>query len=70
MVRASLAAGLVLGFGILATPAIAAAVPYKDCVQARHHGASDIPYTSEYYGPWLDPDQDGIGCESVPDSFR
>ena len=27
-------------------------------------GDIDIPATSEYYGEWLDRDNDGTGCES------
>lgn len=38
--------------------------PFANCTQARAAGYQDIPSTSAYYGPWLDKDNDGIGCES------
>jgi len=50
-----------------AAPAIAAPLPqapYKNCTEARANGDSDIPSSSDKYGPWLDRDGDGIGCES------
>jgi hypothetical protein len=57
-------AAFVAGFGVLAAPAVANAVPYKNCTQARANGDSDIPSSSDKYGSWLDRDGDGIGCES------
>ena len=57
---ATLAAGLI----VLAAPAIAHAEPYQNCSQARANGDSNIPSSSDKYGPWLDRDGDGIGCES------
>lgn len=57
------AAAFVVGFGVLAAP-VANAVPYKNCTEARKNGDSDIPSSSDKYGPWLDRDNDGIGCES------
>lgn len=42
----------------------AAAQPFKNCTAARDAGYTNIPSTSEFYGPHLDRDQDGIGCES------
>jgi hypothetical protein len=42
----------------------ASAAPYKNCSAAAADGQYDIPSDSEYYGPHLDRDDDGIGCES------
>lgn len=38
--------------------------PFPNCTAARAAGYEDIPSSSPYYGPHLDRDQDGIGCES------
>lgn len=65
MIRNSFAvAALVVGFGLLAAPALAHAVPFENCTEARKAGYENIPSTSEYYGEHLDSDLDGIGCES------
>ncbi|KWX67783.1 excalibur calcium-binding domain-containing protein [Mycobacterium sp. NAZ190054] len=40
------------------------AAPFPNCSAARAAGIVDIPSSSPYYGPWLDRDRDGIGCES------
>jgi excalibur calcium-binding domain-containing protein len=37
--------------------------PYANCAAAAKAGAYNIPSDSPYYGPWLDRDNDGIGCE-------
>lgn len=57
-------AALVGAFGLFAVAPVAQAAPYKNCSQARANGDSNIPSSSDKYGPWLDRDQDGIGCES------
>lgn len=44
-----------------ATPATAA--PYKNCTQARSNNDCNILKGTDKYGPWLDRDGDGIGCE-------
>ena len=41
----------------------ASAAPYDDCTAAAEDGAYNIPESSEYYGPHLDRDDDGVGCE-------
>jgi Excalibur calcium-binding domain len=72
MLRISFAAAaLIASLGVLAAPAIANAAPaiangkpYKNCSEARANGDSDIPSSSDKYGPWLDRDGDGVGCES------
>ncbi|WNG85807.1 excalibur calcium-binding domain-containing protein [Mycobacterium sp. ITM-2016-00317] len=48
----------------LGAPATAGAVPFSNCTAARDAGYEDIPRGSEFYGPHLDRDNDGIGCES------
>lgn len=60
--------GLVVAAGIFAGGAVslappAAAVPFKNCSQARAAGYCDIPSDSEYYAPRLDRDGDGLACE-------
>lgn len=52
-----------LGIGLAAPVAPAQAAPYKNCTQAKQNGDCDIPSSSDKYGPWLDRDQDGLGCE-------
>lgn len=54
---------LLMGAGIVTAP-LAAAAPYKNCTQARQNGDTNIPSSSDKYGPWLDRDGDGIGCEA------
>ncbi|QEM43568.1 excalibur calcium-binding domain-containing protein [Mycolicibacterium grossiae] len=44
--------------------AASADAPYKNCSEARANGDTDIPSDSPNYGPWLDKDRDGVGCES------
>ncbi|CAJ1584399.1 excalibur calcium-binding domain-containing protein [[Mycobacterium] wendilense] len=63
MFRPFVAAVVIAGVAILAAP-VAAAAPFKNCTEARSNGYSNIPSSSEYYGPHLDRDGDGIGCES------
>lgn len=45
---------------------IASAQPahFPNCKAAAAAGQEDIPSSSPYYGPWLDRDSDGVGCES------
>jgi hypothetical protein len=49
---------------IAAAPIANAQQPYRNCSEARANGDTNIPYDSPYYGPHLDRDNDGIGCES------
>jgi hypothetical protein len=42
----------------------ASAAPYKNCTAAAQDGRYNITSDDPGYGPWLDRDQDGIGCES------
>ncbi|MET0197442.1 hypothetical protein CH289_10265 [Rhodococcus sp. RS1C4] len=46
-----------------AAPRPQSAFQYKNCTEARDAGAAPV-YRDEYgYGPHLDRDNDGIGCE-------
>lgn len=65
MIR-TIGTGLLLGaiVAIGAAPIAEAQQPYRNCSEARANGDTNIPYTSPYYGPHLDRDNDGIGCES------
>jgi Excalibur calcium-binding domain len=47
-----------------AAPAASADAPYPNCKAAAADGRYDIPSDDPTYGPHLDRDQDGIGCES------
>lgn len=58
------AIALVIAFGGVAAPAVAAAGPYKNCAEARKNGDTNIPRGSDKYGSHLDRDGDGIACES------
>jgi hypothetical protein len=62
-VRLSIAAVAVAAVAVGIAP-VASAAPYKNCTQARANGDTNIPSSSDKYGPWLDKDQDGVGCES------
>jgi len=42
----------------------ATTTPYRNCKVAAQDGRYDIPSDDPAYGPWLDRDNDGIGCES------
>lgn len=46
-----------------AAPHAVAQQPYENCSAAARDGRYNIPSDSPYYGPWLDRDEDGIGCE-------
>jgi hypothetical protein len=35
----------------------------RNCTEARAMGLENIPRSSPYYAPWLDRDNDGLGCE-------
>lgn len=37
--------------------------PYRNCAAARAAGAAPVYRGDPGYAPWLDRDQDGIGCE-------
>ena len=59
----------VLGLAaLLGIPAVAvladAGHTFRNCTEARAAGYSDIRRGTYGYGPHLDRDDDGIGCES------
>lgn len=37
--------------------------PFKNCTEARKAGRVNIPASDPQYGPWLDRDKDGYGCD-------
>ncbi|HEX2213760.1 MAG TPA: excalibur calcium-binding domain-containing protein [Mycobacterium sp.] len=58
---------VVFAFVVAATAfgaATASAEVYPNCKTAAEDGRYDIPSDDPAYGPHLDRDQDGIGCES------
>ena len=64
ILRATVAAALIITGSLLTAPAAVAGPPYKNCTEARKAGDVNIPSTSDKYGPHLDRDGDGIACES------
>lgn len=48
--------------GVAAQPA-ASSTPYENCTAARNAGAAPVRRGDPGYGPHLDRDDDGIGCE-------
>jgi len=54
----------VLGAVAVGAAPTAFAAPYKNCSEARDNGDVNIPSSSDKYGPHLDRDDDGIGCEA------
>ena len=49
---------------LVPVPATSANVrPPRNCAEARAWGLQNIPRGSPYYAPWLDRDNDGLGCE-------
>lgn len=61
---ATAAAGAIAGTAVVTSPLALANAPYENCTEARANGDTDIPSSSDMYGPWLDRDGDGVGCES------
>jgi hypothetical protein len=62
-VVAAAAAGAIAGVAIGSSPVAAANVRYKNCTGAAEDGRYNIASDDPAYGPWLDSDHDGIGCE-------
>jgi hypothetical protein len=61
-----LAVAAVVGLSALtATPASATAGAYPNCSVAAAAGAFNIAIGTPGYGPHLDDDKDGIGCEKA-----
>lgn len=65
------AAGAVLALAVLPAAAQAhdGAHPYANCSQAYAHGDSHIPQDDPHFGPHLDRDGDGVGCDRPPAGF-
>ena len=64
MIRVLLVTAALGAAAVGVAPMASAQVPYKNCKAAAADGRYDIPSDDPAYGPWLDRDQDGIGCES------
>jgi Excalibur calcium-binding domain len=64
MLVRTLIAAAVLGAVAVGAAPTALAAPYKNCSEARENGDVNIPSDSDKYGPHLDRDDDGIGCEA------
>lgn len=64
MIRTGIVGAVLAGVMAVGSAPVASAAPFENCTQARQAGYEDIPSSSDYYGPWLDRDGDGIGCES------
>jgi hypothetical protein len=62
MIRAFVVAAAIGALAIGVAPA-ASAAPYKNCKAAAQDDRYNIPSDDPAYGPWLDSDSDGIGCE-------
>jgi hypothetical protein len=46
--------------------ALLQSAPYKNCTEAWNAGAAPVQKGDDGYGPNLDRDNDGIGCEIDP----
>lgn len=64
LVRAVVIFAASIAVAVVAAPAAPADAPYRNCSDARANGDTDIPSDSPNYGPWLEEDRDGVGCES------
>ncbi|MDI9885887.1 excalibur calcium-binding domain-containing protein [Streptomyces sp. HNM0645] len=55
---------------LAALPTVAMAdQPFKNCTEAYSQGYANIPKDHPRYGPHLDRDKDGIGCDKPPADF-
>jgi hypothetical protein len=64
MIRTLIAAALVAGAAAVGAATTASAdVFYQNCDAARDAGAAPVYEDDPGYGPHLDRDDDGIGCE-------
>lgn len=64
MLVRSMIPAVVLGAVAVGVAPAALAAPYKNCSEARDAGDVNITSDSDKYGPHLDRDGDGVGCES------
>lgn len=61
-----LALAAAAGFVALsAAPASAVTLPFQNCSEAASVGVYNIPAGTPGYGPWLDRDNDGFGCDAA-----
>lgn len=61
-----IALAAVLGLSVMsATPAMAVVGAYESCGAAAPDGVYNIPVGAPGYGPHLDSDGDGVGCENA-----
>lgn len=61
---ATVALAAAVGFSALATtPAMAAPFEYQNCTEARANGATNLVPGDYGFGPHLDGNNDGVGCE-------
>ena len=68
---AGFALAAVLGLSVAsATPAMAVVGAYENCGAAAADGVYNIPVGAPGYGPHLDRDGDGIGCENSEFAYR
>ncbi|AXK32755.1 LPXTG cell wall anchor domain-containing protein [Streptomyces armeniacus] len=58
-----------LALAVVPATAASATEPFKNCTAAYKAGYSHIPESDPHYGPHLDRDKDGIGCDAPPKDF-
>ncbi|MFJ5259610.1 LAETG motif-containing sortase-dependent surface protein [Streptomyces sp. NPDC088387] len=44
--------------------------PFANCTDAYANGYANIEKGDEHYGPALDRDKDGVGCDAPPADFK
>lgn len=60
-----------VGFsGLSVAPATAMPFIFDNCTQAAQYGVYNIPAGMVGYGPHLDSDNDGVGCENASVAFN
>ncbi|GFG53903.1 calcium-binding protein [Mycolicibacterium agri] len=64
MIRALVVAAAIAATALGTASAANADVYYKNCAAARAAGAAPVMEGDPGYGPHLDRDGDGIGCEN------
>jgi hypothetical protein len=64
VVAAGVGAAVLGGVAMGLAPVASADVYYKNCAAARDAGAAPVHKGDPGYGPHLDRDGDGVGCES------
>ena len=60
-----------VGFSALSVaPAAAVTLPFPNCDTAAAYGVYNIPASSAAYGPHLDRDKDGFGCDATSNAYN